>query len=136
LATASRTPPRPQAGARARALAASALTLGAAAIVLGVIAAIDHFPRGLFVIAAVLFAAGCAWHGLMRRGVGRAVSVTIGAVFVVLAVALLVRRDPLLTALILACAAGAVQCARLALTARVSLPRAARPTSPLARAAC
>jgi diacylglycerol kinase family enzyme len=67
----------------------------------------------------------------MRRGVARTVLVGMGAVFVVLAVALLVGRDPLVTVLIVACAAGAVVCARLALTARVTLPRAARPTSPV-----
>jgi diacylglycerol kinase family enzyme len=131
LATASRTTSRPRAGARARLLAASALALGAAALVLGVISAINHFPRGLFVVACVLIAATCGWHGVMRRGVARAVPVAVGAVFAVLAVALLVARDPLLTVLIIVFAAGAVACARLALTGRVTLPRAARPTSPV-----
>ncbi len=131
MGAASRTPPRPRAGAGARALAAAALALGTAAIVLGVIAAVQHFPRGLFVLAFVLIAAACAWQGVMRRGVARTVLVGISAVFVVLAVVLLVRRDPLVTVLIVVCAAGAVQCARLALTARVTLPPAARPTSPV-----
>ncbi|HEY1569166.1 MAG TPA: diacylglycerol kinase family protein [Solirubrobacteraceae bacterium] len=131
MGTASRTPSRPRSGARARALAAAALALGAAAVVLGVLAAVQHFPRGLFVLALVLLAAACVWHGVMRRGVARTVLVGMGAVFVVLAVVLLVGRDPLVTVLIVACAAGAVVCARLALTARVTLPRAARPTSPV-----
>ena len=46
-------------------------------------------------------------------------------------VALLVARDPLVTVVVVACAVAGVQCARLALTGRVSLPRAPRPTSPV-----
>src|ERR1700742_4030859 len=131
METASHTPSKPRAGARARVLAAAALALGGAVVVVGVVAAVDHFPRGLFVFALVLLAAACAWHGVMRRGVARAVLVGIGAVFVVLALALLVSRDPLVTVLIIACAAGAVQCARSALTARVTLPSVARAASPV-----
>jgi diacylglycerol kinase family enzyme len=118
-------------GAGARALAAGAVALGAAALVVGVIGAVNQFPRGLFVLACVLIAAACAWHGLLRRGVERAVLVAAAALFLALAVALLVRRDPLVTVLVIACAAGGVQCARLALTSRVSLPRAPSPTSPV-----
>jgi diacylglycerol kinase family enzyme len=131
LATAGPTPATPRAGARTRALAAAALALGVAAVVVGVIGAVNHFPRGLFVLACVLIAAACAWHGLLRRGAERIALVATAAVFAALSVALLVRRDPLVTVLVLACALGAIQCARLALTSRVSLTRAPRPTSPV-----
>jgi diacylglycerol kinase family enzyme len=105
--------------------------LGGAAVVVGVIGAVNHFPRGLFVIAFVLIGAACAWQGLLRRGVARTVLIAVAAGLVVLAVALLVRRDPLVTVLVVVFAVAGVQCARLALTARVKLPRAARPTSPV-----
>jgi len=131
LGTTRRTAQIPRAGARSRALAAAALALGGAALVLGVIATVEHFPRGLFVLACVVVAAACAWHGLLRRGVVRAVLVVAAAAFVVLAVALLASRDLLVTILVVACAAGAVQCARQALTGRLSLARAPRPTAPV-----
>jgi diacylglycerol kinase family enzyme len=131
LATASRTTLTPRAGAGTRALAAGAMAFGAAAVVVGVIGAVNHFPRGLFVLALILIAAACAWHGLLRRGVERVVLVVVAALLVALAVVLLVRRDPLVTVLVIVCAAAGVQCARRALTARVSLPPARRPSSPV-----
>jgi diacylglycerol kinase family enzyme len=116
---------------RARLLAAAALVLCGAAVVLGVVAAARNFPRGAFVLGCVLIAVACAWHGLLRRGVARAVLAAAAVGFTALAVVLLVRRDTLLTVLVIVCAAAGVRFARLALTGAVRLPRAPRPTSPV-----
>ena len=126
-----RTRSTPRSGVRSRALAGAALALLAAAIVLGIIAAVRNFPRGAIVLGCVLIAAACAWNGLLRRGLPRVVLVAAAVGFVALAVVLLVSRDALLTVLVVVCAAAGVRFARLAMTGAVSLPRAPRPTSPV-----
>jgi diacylglycerol kinase family enzyme len=121
----------PRVDAGHRALAAAALAFGTVASVLGVIAAIRHFPRGLWVAALVAAAVAWAWHGLVRRGSERVVSLGFAVALEAAAVVVLVARDPLSTIIVVACAAGAVYCAREALPSRVSLPPAERPRRPV-----
>jgi len=121
----------PRVDAGRRALAAAALLLGTAATVVAVITAVNHFPRGLWVILLTAGAVACAWHGLVRRGAERVVSVAIAVALLAVAVVLLLARDPLATVVVVACAAAAVAVARLALPSRVRLPSAARPQHPV-----
>ncbi|HEX4008772.1 MAG TPA: diacylglycerol kinase family protein [Solirubrobacteraceae bacterium] len=114
-----------------RALGAAALGLGAAAVALGVIAAVQNFPRGLFSLALVVLAVATAWNGLLRRRVVRGVLLVLAVALVAAAVVLLLSRAPVITVLVVVCAAGAVQCARLALVSRVRLPPADRPSHPV-----
>ncbi len=130
-ATRATTAPAPRVRPAERGLAAAALALGAAGVAVGIIAAVQHFPRGLWVICLVAAAVAGGWHGLVRRGAERAIWLAVAVALTAVAVALLVARDPLVTAAIVVAAAGAVQCARLALTSRVQLPAAPRPQRPV-----
>jgi diacylglycerol kinase family enzyme len=121
----------PRVDAARRALAAAALALGAVAAVVAMIATVRHFPRGLWVILLATAAVACAWHGLVRRGAERVVPLGIAIGLAAAAVALLLARDPLATIVVVACAAGAVGLARLALPSRVRLPPAERPQRPV-----
>ena len=53
---------------RRRLAAAVALLVGLATIVLGVVVAVNQFPRGLGLLACVVIAAVAAWYGVLRRG--------------------------------------------------------------------
>ncbi len=131
MATHTATASAPRVAPARRALAVATLALGTTSVVVGVIAAVNHFPRGLWVFVLVVAAVTCGWHGLVRRGIERVAFLAIGLVLAGVAVALLVARDPLVTIVIVASAAAALHCARLALPSRVRLPPAERPKRPV-----
>src|SRR5450432_2870412 len=125
------TPSPRRTDSRSRLLAAAALALALVSALLGVIVAVTHFPRGLIVLCLIAAAGVSAWHGLLRRGLGRVALLALAVVMAVVAIVLLLGRDPLATVLIVIAAAGALQCARLALVARVALPAADPPSHPV-----
>ena len=96
-----------------------------------VIALVEHFPRGLFVLALTVLALFAGWHGLLRRGVTRAISLAIAVVALIMALILLLGRDAGLTIAIVVTAVGAVAAARVAVAVRVRKPPAPAPSHPV-----
>ena len=114
-----------------RCAALLAIVLGVATVVLAVIALVEHFPRGLFVLALAVLALVVGWHGLLRRGVTRAISLAIALVALVVAVILLLSRDPGLTIAVVLTAVGAIAAARVAVAFRVHKPPEQPPSHPV-----
>jgi diacylglycerol kinase family enzyme len=115
-----------------RVWAAAALALALAAIVLGVAAAIAHFPDGLTVLACVALTVGAAWYGIRRRGAARVVGLGAAALFAAGAVVLVVLENRVLEdALVIACVAVALAAAREAFKVHAKLPPAERPGKPV-----
>jgi hypothetical protein len=110
-----------------RSAALAALLLGAAALALAVVTAVQHFPRGPVVLACVAAALAAGWYAILRRGAARALGLGIAAALLAVAVVLLVGRDPLMTAAVVAAAAAALAAARAAFRVHVDLPPAPRP---------
>lgn len=108
-----------------------AIVLAVATVVLAVTALIQHFPRGLFVLALVVLALAAGWHGLLRRGVTRAISLAIALVALVVAVILLLNRDPGITIAVVLTALGAIAAARVAVAVRVHKPPEQPPSHPV-----
>ena len=81
---------------RRRLAAIVALVVGAATIALAVAVAVTEFPRGLGLLGCVLVAAASAWYGVLRRGVPRVVGLTVAALALAGAVALLVAGESLI----------------------------------------
>jgi Diacylglycerol kinase catalytic domain len=108
-----------------------AIVLGVGSIVLAVIALVEHFPRGLFVLALAVLALLTGWHGLLRRGATRAISLTIAVVALIVALILLLDRNAGLTIAIVVTAAGAIAAARVAVAVRVRKPPAPAPSHPV-----
>jgi diacylglycerol kinase family enzyme len=108
------------------ALVGALLAIGAAVYVF-----IDEFPRGVVVLLAILAAGAVGWRGLVRRGRRRILGFALAALFLAVAVAvLLAGSDRWLLALILVAAAIGLAAARLAFKPRNHLPEAVVPTSP------
>ena len=114
-----------------RALAAAAIILAVAAVVAAVITEINHFPQGFLVIALAVVAIAAAWHGALRRGVERVLSLTLGAACLLVCILLILGRDPVGIAIMVLAAAGAVACARAAIVMHAHLPPAPRPSHPV-----
>ncbi|MEY2535182.1 MAG: hypothetical protein QOF29_3092, partial [bacterium] len=108
-----------------------ALALGAAALVLAAVTAVREFPRGVFVLAAVILALAAGWYGVRRRGVARAAGLSAAGLLVSAAIVLLVTRSPVLAAVIAASCALALAAARAAFRVHVELPAAPRPRRPV-----
>ena len=85
------------------------------------------FPRGLGVLACVIAAVGAGWYGLVRRGAARVAGVVVAAGLTAAAVWIVVGRDPLVAAVIVALLWLAFGAARAAFRVRVELPRARSP---------
>ena len=114
-----------------RTAAIGALLLGFAGFVLGVVVAVQEFPRGLIVLACVALAAGGAWYGLLRRGFVRvaclsAAVLAVGAVLVLVVSDRLLEEVVVVAAVVLSCA-----CARAAFIVRAHLPRVPAPQRPV-----
>ncbi|MFZ0040996.1 MAG: diacylglycerol kinase family protein [Solirubrobacteraceae bacterium] len=114
-----------------RGLAAAALVLAGVSLVIAVVATVQHFPRGLIVLACAMAAIAVAWHGILRRGVERAVWLALAGALLIVGLLLLVARDPLQTVLIVVLAAAALACARAAAPSRAHLPTAQAPERPV-----
>ena len=105
-----------------------ALALLAAAVGLAVAVAVLRFPRGLSVLACLVFAAIAGWYGVRRRGAPRMAGLAAAAVLAAGAIALVViEGQVVLDALVVASFTGAVSAARRALVARETLPPATAP---------
>src|SRR4051812_19326376 len=117
----------------ARRLAAAAALLLAAGAVAGAVAiAVAAFPRGLLVLAFSALALLVGWHGLVRRGVARAIGIGAGTLLVLAAALLLVLQGPLLAeAAVVAALLAALACARTAFAIRAELPAATAPARPV-----
>ncbi len=112
--------------------AAAALVLGAAAIVLAVVAAIVRFPDGLTVLACFALALCFAWYGIRRRGAARSLGLAAAALFAAGAVVLvIVEGRVIVDVLIVLCVVAALAAARQAFKVHVKLPQAQPPNKPV-----
>ena len=117
---------------RRRLAALVALVVGAATVCLAIAVAVSEFPRGLGLLGCVLVAGAAAWYGVLRRGVARVAGLTVAALALAGAVALLVAGESLLgellvvAGLLVTLAAG-----RAAISAHVVLPGAPAPRHPV-----
>src|SRR5450755_731499 len=110
-----------------RLIAIGSLLLLAAAIVLAVVTAAQHFPRGLIVLALLALAAGAAVWGLLRGGAARALGVTVAALLLVGALLLLIlEHDVLADIAILVLFGLSLAAAGRVFAVRAELPRAPR----------
>jgi diacylglycerol kinase family enzyme len=110
-----------------RLAAVASLTLGLASLPLAVALAVVDFPRGMYRLGLLVLGAVCVWHGLIRRGAGRALGVGTGALLIAGYLALMVLGRPwLLLALLLVVALGALA-GRAAFRIAAALPKAPRP---------
>jgi diacylglycerol kinase family enzyme len=116
---------------RQRLFAVAAFALAAASVVFAVVAAIEHFPRGLFEILLIVAAIFVAWHGVLRRGVVSWILLGVAVLLAAAAIVLLVDRSLVLTLLVVICAVAAVAAARAALIRSTTLPPAPRPGQPV-----
>jgi hypothetical protein len=114
-----------------RIAAAAALALAAAAVILAAVMAVSEFPRGLAVLACIGLALACGWYGLVRRGVARAAGLGAAVVLVAVVALLVVARDPLMTAAIVASLWLGLGAARVAFRMHVDLPGAPAPRHPV-----
>ena len=117
---------------RRRLAALVALVVGAATVALAVAVAVSEFPRGLGLLGCVLVAGAAAWYGVLRRGVARVAGLTVAALALAGAVALLVAGDSLLAELLVV--AGllvTLAAARAAISVHVALPGASAPRHPV-----
>jgi len=87
----------------------AALVLSIGAIVLALVVAVMHFPRGLTVLACAVLAAAVAWWGIQRRGTARSVALALAGLLLIGAVALVVLEvSALQTAIVLVAFLGAL----------------------------
>jgi hypothetical protein len=114
-----------------RLAAVVALALGAATALLAAVTAVREFPRGIVVLVCVLVALAAGWYGIRRRGLARAVGLAVAGVLLAAVVALLVARDPMVTAGIVAGLVLTLAAARSAFRVHVALPDAVRPLRPV-----
>ena len=117
---------------RRRLAAIVALVVGAATIALAVAVAVTEFPRGLGLLGCVLVAAAAAWYGVLRRGVPRVVGLTVAALALAGAVALLVAGESLLAELlVLAGLLVFLVAGRAVMSVHVALPGVSAPRNPV-----
>ena len=116
-----------------RRLAATvALVVGAATIVLAVAVAVGEFPRGLGLLACVVVAGAAAWYGMLRRGAARVAGLTVAALALAGAAALLVAGgSPFVDLLVVAGLLVSLAGARATLAVHVDLPVASAPHQPV-----
>jgi len=107
--------------------AACTLALGAAALLLATVTAVREFPRGAVVLACTALALACGWYGLVRRGIARAAGLGAAALLMAGAVVLIIAREPLTSAMVVAAGFLAFATARAAFRSHVDLPGAPPP---------
>jgi diacylglycerol kinase family enzyme len=117
---------------RRRFAAAAAVGVGIATVALAALVAVAEFPLGLAVLGGVLVALASAWHGLLRRGVARALGLALAALaLAAVLVLILAEGRPLENALVVAGAAASLALARVAFEVHVPLPGVAAPIKPV-----
>ena len=94
--------------AHRRLAAAIALVAGGGALTAAAVEAVRNFPRGAIVLACVAVAILAAVYAIARRGIRRVSGLAVAALLLGLAVAVLLRREPLVTIAIAAAAAVSV----------------------------
>lgn len=115
-----------------RAAAAGSLLVGAGAVVLAIVLGVEHFPRGLAVLACLLVALLGGWLALRHRGTRRILAAALAVAAVVGAIVLLVFEGKFLLDLLVAVAfVCSVGLARVAFRVHVDLPTAPRPLHPV-----
>ncbi len=114
-----------------RLAAIGALIIGVAAIVLGVIVAIDDFPRGLIAFGLVWLAVLVGWYGAIRRGAARIAGLSVAVVAFAAAILVLLNERLLEASLVVGGFVVACALARLALSERAQLAHAAAPQHPV-----
>ncbi|TCM38545.1 diacylglycerol kinase family protein [Kribbella sp. VKM Ac-2568] len=113
---------------RRRLAAAVALLVGLATIVLGVVVAVNQFPRGLGLLACVVIAAVAAWYGVLRRGTAHVVGLTVAGLALAGALAFLIAGGGILAILVVAAGLLATLAAlRASFASHVDLPSAPAP---------
>ncbi len=118
--------------AKRRLWALATLLLALAAIVLAIVTAIQHFPRGLSVLACLLVAVWAAWLGVKRRGAAHTLGFAAAGLLVLAAIVLIILEGSLLAnLLVLAGVALTLAAAKLAFRVHVHLPPAAKPANPV-----
>jgi diacylglycerol kinase family enzyme len=110
-----------------RIAAIGALLLGLGGLALGVVVAVQEFPRGLIALAFVAVAACGAWYGVLRRGPVRVAGFCVGVLGVGAAVVLLLSDRLLEQLVVVAALALSCACARAAFGLRAHLPQARAP---------
>jgi diacylglycerol kinase family enzyme len=109
-----------------------ALVLAALTAAATIYSGAANFPRSLLLVVLIVGAAISAWHGLLRRGLHRAVGLGLGAALALAGVLLVILDSGVLDlALIGAGAAATVAATRAAFAVRVPLPGAADPSQPV-----
>jgi diacylglycerol kinase family enzyme len=117
---------------RRRVAAVLALVFAAWSLLVGVVAAVDDFPRGLLVLAFGALIAGGVWEGVLRRGWGRVAGVAVAVAALAGAIYVLVDEGFLRILLLLGVGAlGWHVAARVAFRPFVALPPAPRPRRPV-----
>jgi diacylglycerol kinase family enzyme len=117
---------------RRRAAAVLALACGVGTLLVGVVAAVDDFPRGLLVLLCGVVVAGSVWEGVLRRGWGRVAGLAVAAV--ALSAGVYFLADEGFLRLLLVLGAGALGwhvAARVAFRPEVALPPAEPPHHPV-----
>jgi diacylglycerol kinase family enzyme len=115
-----------------RLAAIASLLLMAASVVLAVVVAVQRFPRGLSVLACVVFALVAAWWALVHRGAARLIGAAVTAVLLIGAVVLVALEGRVLQdVLILAGLGLSVEAARRVFTVKTKLPVARPPKRPV-----
>ncbi len=109
-----------------------ALVVGAATVALAAAVAVSEFPRGLGLLACVVVAGAAAWYGVLRRGAVRVAGLTVAALALAGAVALLVANgSPGVDLLVVAGLLVSLGAARAAFAVHVDLPGAPAPQQPV-----
>jgi diacylglycerol kinase family enzyme len=112
--------------------AIASLLLVTASVVLAVIVAVQHFPRGLSVLACVVVAVAAAWWALTRRGPARAAGAVAACALLAGAVVLVVIEGSVLEdALILAALLVSIAAARRVFAVPARLRAASPPRRPV-----
>jgi diacylglycerol kinase family enzyme len=114
-----------------RLAAVAALMLALASVVIAVITAVTHFPRGLFVLVLVCVALAAAWQGVLHRGALRVAELAIAVVALGVSLVLLLAHDAIATIAIVVTAVAALAAARAAFAAREQLRPVASPEHPV-----
>ncbi len=106
--------------------------VGAATVALAVAVAVSEFPRGLGLLGCVVVAGAAAWYGVLRRGAARGAGLTVAALALAGAVALLVAGGaPFVDLLVVAGLLVSLAAARATLAVHVDLPGAPAPEHPV-----
>ncbi len=105
-----------------------AIVVGTVTVLSAIVNAVNVFPRGPIVLVCVLIAAACAWYGVLRRGVPRALGLGVAAlVFAGALVVVVADGARFADLLIIAGLLVTLAASRAAFASHADLPHAAAP---------